>query len=233
MRKGFTLIELLVVIAIIAILAAILFPVFARAREKARQASCLNNVKQLALAVHMYNQDYDEMICPSRLRTSLGYMHWTKFLEPYLKNTNIWECPSATQPWAAPWQARLRAGGDGWGNFMDYGANSYVMLAENTIALATIKYPAETLLMGESDCTRDAADGYNYPGYVWLLNDWGAAYGGFIPARHNDGANLSFVDGHAKWHSIALNPTSKYIGPIKMTLPPTDICWYPDGSPLY
>jgi len=62
MRRGFTLIELLVVIAIIAILAAILFPVFARAREKARQSSCLSNVKQLDLAVQMYIQDYDEML---------------------------------------------------------------------------------------------------------------------------------------------------------------------------
>jgi len=65
-RKGFTLIELLVVIAIIAILAAILFPVFARAREKARSSSCLSNTKQIVLAILMYAQDYDERMVPSR-----------------------------------------------------------------------------------------------------------------------------------------------------------------------
>ena len=70
MRRGFTLIELLVVIAIIAILAAILFPVFARAREKARQTSCLSNVKELALALLMYSQDYDETIPQRRVAGS-------------------------------------------------------------------------------------------------------------------------------------------------------------------
>ena len=90
MRRGFTLIELLVVIAIIAILAAILFPVFARAREKARQASCLSNCKQLGLGALMYAQDYDEVV---------GIYDWQAvrmFLvtEPYLKNEQIFICPS-------------------------------------------------------------------------------------------------------------------------------------------
>jgi prepilin-type N-terminal cleavage/methylation domain-containing protein len=91
MRKGFTLIELLVVIAIIAILAAILFPVFAKAREKARQASCASNLKQIALAILWYAQDYDE-------RTQ-GYQggvgSWHLLIEPYVKNTQVFACPSA------------------------------------------------------------------------------------------------------------------------------------------
>jgi prepilin-type N-terminal cleavage/methylation domain-containing protein/prepilin-type processing-associated H-X9-DG protein len=117
MRRGFTLIELLVVIAIIAILAAILFPVFARAREKARQTSCLSNLKQIGLAIHMYVQDYDEMYPNSRIapgsqpgwgdyaqlvanppglyiiteRTNQGY---PTLLQPYIKNMQIFWCPS-------------------------------------------------------------------------------------------------------------------------------------------
>jgi len=102
MRKGFTLIELLVVIAIIAILAAILFPVFAKAREKARQTSCLSNMKQLGLATMMYCQDYDEMY-PTRWKCCAGLqwpLAWPWVLEPYINNRQIYICPSeGGHPW--------------------------------------------------------------------------------------------------------------------------------------
>jgi prepilin-type N-terminal cleavage/methylation domain-containing protein/prepilin-type processing-associated H-X9-DG protein len=109
-RKAFTLIELLVVIAIIAIIAAILFPVFAQAREKARQASCMSNLRQAGTAFAMYVQDYDERLPDRRdLKLSLpgGWKPWTSWptsdpragwaaivLNPYVKNTGIWACPS-------------------------------------------------------------------------------------------------------------------------------------------
>jgi prepilin-type N-terminal cleavage/methylation domain-containing protein/prepilin-type processing-associated H-X9-DG protein len=102
-RQGFTLIELLVVIAIIAILAAILFPVFAMAREKARQSSCLSNTKQMGLGFMMYKQDYDEMFPtayfhrafnPALGGTRLGYEHWSGLINPYVKNWGIYVCPS-------------------------------------------------------------------------------------------------------------------------------------------
>ena len=89
-RRGFTLIELLVVIAIIAILAAILFPVFARAREKARQTSCLSNMKQISLSVLMYAQDYDDIYAPTSLiypgHYSATHTFWLELIQPYLAN---------------------------------------------------------------------------------------------------------------------------------------------------
>src|SRR5687767_7261208 len=124
-RRGFTLIELLVVIAIIAILAAILFPVFAQAREKARAISCLSNTKQLALAVQMYVQDYDEVL-PMRQDPQATNNTWpwpvmSGKLNPYIKNagpiggdtgarSGVWACPShpnATQNWKIGMSARL------------------------------------------------------------------------------------------------------------------------------
>ena len=95
-KRGFTLIELLVVIAIIAILAAILFPVFAQAREKARQASCLSNTKQLALAVLQYEQDYDETLPMGGWRTGTTYGKWYKDMYAYFKSTGVLVCPSQT-----------------------------------------------------------------------------------------------------------------------------------------
>jgi len=185
MRRGFTLIELLVVIAIIAILAAILFPVFARAREKARQASCSSNLKQLALSDLMYMQDYDEMTHGRRTSYAAATPYWwPALIVPYVKNDQIFRCPSHNPtdirnniPVSYGWNCRA-GGADAW----------YMM--------ATFTKPAETAMFQDhtNSCAKAGAT-------------CACGCGGFANldvritdgSRHNEGANVAYFDGHAKW----------------------------------
>ncbi len=228
MKRGFTLIELLVVIAIIAILAAILFPVFARAREKARATSCLSNCKQMGLANAMYQSDYDDYLVPVYIRWPssgggwAGYAYWFELLDPYMKNRQVFHCPSSTPP---AWPRGSAA-------FLDYGINYYLVGApsnpDSFIKSSEIAYPAETLVVAESAWTEDINDYHTSNAYTVQINPHASR---FIPARHNGGAHIIYVDGHAKWHQIAINDI--YQGPIKFTVHPRDICWSADGSPKY
>ncbi|MFM7321991.1 MAG: DUF1559 domain-containing protein, partial [Armatimonadota bacterium] len=167
--RAFTLIELLVVIAIIAILAAILFPVFAQAREKARQTACLSNVKQLGLALSMYLQDYDETFyphvtertapagTPDTLEARAPFSYRTK-LEPYIKNSGIFKCPSAPAwPAAGPgrWFTTDYGNNHNESNLPGasqrdwYLANSDFGFNETT-TLASLSYPAEFIALAEA-----------------------------------------------------------------------------------
>jgi len=194
-RTGFTLIELLVVIAIIAILAAILFPVFARAREKARQASCQSNQKQIGLAFKMYEQDYDE-------RTPGGYYvswHWGDQyfwcwpLQPYMKNTQMLICPSNTNGWYYGRRSQDPVGVTGWRS--SYGGNQNVL---NT-ALASITNEANTIYI--VDCYNPWLDsGAN----IYDRLGKGTYTTTTTPtAIHNDGVNVLFMDGHVKWSKLS------------------------------
>jgi prepilin-type N-terminal cleavage/methylation domain-containing protein/prepilin-type processing-associated H-X9-DG protein len=193
-RRGFTLIELLVVIAIIAILAAILFPVFAQAREAARKTSCLNNMKQMATAIQMYTQDYDETYCQAYWyandnNSSGGYMQWTGFMQPYIKNWNMFVCPSDKLKGMAPTnfvgdnmgygvpagQTPQNPVQDMQAPRLSYTANSAVMPRKrrtvdpaNVVGLAAVDAPADTILVAEMTdlpaCINDtsAASGVAY-----------------------------------------------------------------------
>src|SRR5947207_7471315 len=125
-RKGFTLIELLVVIAIIAILAAILFPVFAQAREQARKASCLSNCKQLGLATQMYAQDYDDNLPGwdnpggTPLARDWDWAIVVPLLNAYVKSDKVWSCPSGPQ------DTNFQRGPKGAKIVVDYGYNEYI-----------------------------------------------------------------------------------------------------------
>ncbi len=177
-RTGFTLIELLVVIAIIAILAAILFPVFAKAREKARQSSCASNAKQLGLGMLQYTQDYDEMLVLSHYEDA---RYWYQAIEPYLKNQQLLRCPSGNQS-----------------EYPSYGRDQYHQPYRNTTySIGTINHPAEVMSLSDSFPTA----GWNTY-YTYCPTHWSEATGNTsIPKRHNDGVNVSFHDGHQKWLS--------------------------------
>ncbi len=198
-RRGFTLIELLVVIAIIAILAAILFPVFARAREKARQANCQSNLKQIGLGILMYAQDYDELTTPTYMYNPWGsnLLWWEDLIQPYTKNYQLVICPSANPGWAYTY-ARPPWPGVPNPLMWSYTANNnggnqapVPMPSQGGTALAKIADVAGTILICEST-NRELWD--------YTRTDAFAADGtGDIDRRHNDGCNWLFADGHVKF----------------------------------
>ena len=192
MKRGFTLIELLVVIAIIAILAAILFPVFARAREKARQASCSSNLKQIGLASIMYAQDYDENYTRSGVDlTGDGQANycWQDMLYPYVKNLQLYLCPSEKLP-----SYRAPTVMPGFSPI----PSSYIINSQHYAGWeqAKIGYPASLVAF----CDGNAMHVWDVH-HVWPV-DGTAPYppGGYrLKHPHNEGMNIAYADGHVKW----------------------------------
>ncbi len=190
--RGFTLIELLVVIAIIAILAAILFPVFARARENARKANCASNVKQIMLGVIQYVQDYDEVLPYASHWGEPTAQPWDVHLQPYMKSTQMVFCPS---------QKGYR--GYGW-NYQNFGyragANDYRY--NPGAAMASIPQPAETILVGDNPDQATAMYGNNNY-YIYGPSQVSPPADGIgnVSGRHSEGGVYGFIDGHVKWMS--------------------------------
>lgn len=213
--RGFTLIELLVVIAIIAILAAILFPVFARAREAARGTSCKSNLKQMNTAIQMYTQDYDEILPSGGVGLPAAPNRWYHFIDPYIKNANVFKCPSAPVAYAR-----------------GYGTNLNLMAWQSAASLSQIQSPADTVLIGDAAlCTGAVTTDYvtkNWVAYQTGPSDWqftpprNAADGAtanfttddgnnnrrLIP-RHSEMCNVGYADGHVKAEKL-----ERLLGPL-------------------
>ncbi len=214
---GFTLIELLVVIAIIAILASILFPVFARAREQARKSACNSNVRQITLALLSYAQDYDEAFCPfsqgNGYQGSLGYgggdgPRWADVVMPYVKNSQIFNCPSDQTRMA------IYAGGS-YFDIKNYtygyvspssGAADYGVASRN---LAEIPDPCKTIVVVDDGRGEDTGDTEYLGRVIPSPSDDLASLGSRVQGMRHTGAsasnlagqafNAGYVDGHAKF----------------------------------
>jgi prepilin-type N-terminal cleavage/methylation domain-containing protein/prepilin-type processing-associated H-X9-DG protein len=221
-RRGFTLIELLVVIAIIAILAAILFPVFAKAREKARQTACLSNLKQLGLSIIMYADDYDGVYPMNYQDASSGPgtaaqipLTWPNRLLPYLKNTQVYACrsdsrpPNVDFPGCRPllqsycWNRRLGMDLPAWGYW-------------DVVSLAEVAAPAQCAMLWDDSSDWIAA---GYGGRFNTLDspDWAGSFDPeVLQGRHNGGDNFMFADGHAKWINTRSLPDATTIPGITL-----------------
>jgi len=206
-RKAFTLIELLVVIAIIAILAAILFPVFARAREKARQATCTSNLKEIGLAFLMYAQDYDECFPLMRVYTSVGTLYFDDTTQPYLKNWNIWYCPSRDKfrghhGYSCGFYQQTRM------NNAD-GANSSSCPYGRPVKHAELKWPAETVLLAETQFNAASPTGC-YRAMCYGDSTRRAYY----IAPHNGARNILLCDGHVKSYALQADVSLRWGRPM-------------------
>lgn len=224
--RAFTLIELLVVIAVTAILAAILFPVFAQAREKARQSSCITNMKQVGTAALMYAQDYDERT-PRNWYGDLGMeattapgdaperYKWMDAIQPYVKNTGVFVCPSAANLIYVP-RSSLKAGE----TTLKYGGYAYNRAygdfdveADTTPAgkaLSQLEIPADTVWFAETLGGGPYDFDFRWPDVASnpvIVNSRPRRLGVYIVERHHQRTDVLWCDGHVK--ATSLDPLTR------------------------
>jgi prepilin-type N-terminal cleavage/methylation domain-containing protein/prepilin-type processing-associated H-X9-DG protein len=207
--RGFALIEILVCIAAIAILIAILFPVFAQVRDKARQASCLANGKQIGLSYAMYQQDYDGRLPLTNHHGGLA--SWIQACQPYIKNRGVYRCPADTgaKRWAATEQEWADKAVDV--RRSSYFLNGWLSGSSRFGGDATVNLPANLIYVAES---REDNRGDHFHPMCWGETDpefpacaraaalWDAVNNEtreIALRRHQDGGNYFYLDGHAKW----------------------------------
>jgi prepilin-type N-terminal cleavage/methylation domain-containing protein len=278
-RYGFTLIELLVVIAIIAILAAILFPVFAQAREKARQTSCLSNCKQIGLGITMYVNDWDETfprnddcIAPARVPYQpnavgcsgpygqrVNHYKWQYWIYPYVKNIQIFFCPSRPYDRQA-WEQHAEIFDGGYslalhvtGALNTWNRTGNAQQIRNSFlggTMAGVQRPAETMILMEDRFpgTRHYVFGPQpiqtaYPmAHRHLWENWFYPNGVNNPvnknnAPHMDGLIITYVDGHAKWMNVreflAKCPDSQQYRPSPLNAFPGGMAWTISEQPTW
>lgn len=186
MRRAFTLIELLVVVSILALLAAILFPVFGRARENARRSNCLSNTRQISLGILQYTQDNDEFLPPVAYKAAPGVtVTWPQLVTPYLKNEQIFKCPSDTVS-----------------ERYSYGLNELAFVdweddpTDSAVNLARFRATAETVMLGDVGLNDDGD-----PDALKMVeqgDDLDDDLDALAIGRHFDRTSLAFMDGHAK-----------------------------------
>jgi prepilin-type N-terminal cleavage/methylation domain-containing protein/prepilin-type processing-associated H-X9-DG protein len=218
-QSGFTLIELLVVIAIIAILAAILFPVFAQAREKARQTSCISNEKQIALGLLMYVQDYDERFPVEREPDTYNPpgpfgITWRTTLQPYLKSKQIFFCPddASNVQWSEGYldgQFYQCYNGNPDGVHLSYTYNGQAFDVPNGIKLASIIAPAQCILILETRLEYPDLGPWTIP---WDLSGLPGGFPGEGPfISHSHMLDFAFFDGHVKAMKLAATVTGTWL----------------------
>jgi len=252
-RKAFTLIELLVVIAIIAILASILFPVFARAREQARKAACQSNLKQIGLGIAMYVQDYDETYPLS----SMGYnapnpdwygnntpstVRWYTVLQPYVKNVQVFICPTAGVIMNAAGTDKNYSGGYGWnicgthyaasgsgspGDGFGWSPATFETPTLSYLTLSSVEEPSSTVIVGDPPSINYSANGVQMvpsSGINYLPVLHGGQVGPFTTGattltNHTGGGNYLFADGHVKYLTASAAWANNSIFNVKKTWP--------------
>ena len=210
-RPGFTLIELLVVIAIIAILAAILFPAFGQAREKARQTTCASNTRQFALATSMYVQDWEAHMLHSFNRFGNPGYRWMQMIHPNMKSASLFHCPSTGRK--PPMSVEQQVYGYNW----QYLGNSRLLaFGRGLVPDSSVEAPAQTIAFADSAGARSrmgtATEGR--AGYAIdppqprpdpdVYGFYDAHDPAMVAGRHHGGANIAFCDGHAKWLDLGV-----------------------------